>query len=143
VDLPPGYEWVVFRVSGLLDTHTLMERWQVARMDGTLHQVAVDLQTACLAMPCAVGEECVAGVCRAAPRPEGWTSSCGDGVPDAPEECDGGEVFNSDTRRDACRTDCHLPGCGDTVIDTGEQCDDGNTTPGDGCSSTCQTEAGG
>lgn len=141
--LPADYAWVMFQVRGILGSSVVAERWQVARLDGTLHEVTVDLQTACLGVPCWAGEECVDATCRAAPRPADWTFHCGDGVPDAPEECDEGDAVNSDLRRDVCRTDCHLPGCGDDVIDTGEQCDDGNAVSGDGCSATCQTEAGG
>ncbi len=142
VALPADYEWIVFRASGVLGTRVVAERWQVSRLDGAFHEVAVDLRAACIGVPCAAGNECVDGACRAAPRPDGWVAECGDDVPDAPEECDEGER-NSDLGPDACRTDCRLPRCGDGVIDTGEQCDDGNTAPGDGCGATCQAEAAG
>jgi hypothetical protein len=33
---------------------------------------------------------------------------------------------NSDTRPNACRTDCTRAGCGDYVTDSGEECDDGS-----------------
>jgi cysteine-rich repeat protein len=61
---------------------------------------------------------------------------CGDGVLQAPEECDAGEG-NSDVVADACRTDCRAARCGDTVVDSGEQCDDGGFAPDDGCSPGC------
>ena len=58
-------------------------------------------------------------------RVPGNTDYCGDGVRDAGEQCDDG-ALNSDSARDACRTDCTLPVCGDLVLDGIEQCDDGN-----------------
>jgi len=51
---------------------------------------------------------------------------CGNGIREHPEECDNG-VQNSDSRPDACRTDCILPRCGDGVQDRGEQCDEGRS----------------
>jgi cysteine-rich repeat protein len=78
---------------------------------------------------------------------------CGNGIVEAFEECDDGNVdscdgcsdtcqnegcgngtvecgeecddaaANSDTTPDACRTDCTNPTCGDGTIDTGEECD--------------------
>eukprot|EP01097_Dermamoeba_algensis_P003161 TRINITY_DN2268_c0_g1_i1.p1 TRINITY_DN2268_c0_g1~~TRINITY_DN2268_c0_g1_i1.p1 ORF type:complete len:857 (-),score=254.91 TRINITY_DN2268_c0_g1_i1:197-2767(-) len=47
---------------------------------------------------------------------------CGNGVLDAGEQCDAG-LLNSDTARDACRTNCTLAYCGDGVVDTNETCD--------------------
>jgi len=65
---------------------------------------------------------------------------CGDACLDGNEECDNG-TQNSDSRPDACRTDCRLPRCGDDVVDTGEQCDDGsrnsNFVP-DACRTDCR-----
>jgi hypothetical protein len=50
---------------------------------------------------------------------------CGNGEDDGDEECDDG-ADNSDTERDACRTDCTEARCGDGVVDSDEDCDDGN-----------------
>src|SRR5262245_52082615 len=61
---------------------------------------------------------------------------CGDGVLDEGEECDQGSA-NSDTTRDACRTNCRKASCGDHVQDSGEACDDGNAWGGDGCTPLC------
>jgi cysteine-rich repeat protein len=61
---------------------------------------------------------------------------CGDGVSNVGEECDKGNK-NSDTKPNACRTDCRIPFCGDGVVDSGEQCDDGNQDAGDSCEPTC------
>jgi len=55
------------------------------------------------------------------------------------EGCDDG-TLNSDTRPDACRTDCAVAHCGDGVVDKDEQCDGGSansdTDPG-GCTLGC------
>lgn len=66
--------------------------------------------------------------------------NCGDGKPDAGEQCDEG-VENSNNPTARCRTDCRLAGCGDGITDTPrETCDDGNGMSGDGCSEFCQYE---
>lgn len=57
------------------------------------------------------------------------------------EECDNG-MANSDTQKDACRTNCRKAFCGDGVTDSGEQCDDGSSnsdTQPNTCRSTCHT----
>lgn len=77
----------------------------------------------------------------ACPGQEDPPPGCGNGLSDEFEECDDGEE-NSDSSRDACRTDCTLPGCGDGTADSGEDCDDGGAWGGDGCSPTCHDEAG-
>ena len=70
------------------------------------------------------------------PNPICTSLLCGNGVPDAGEQCDDG-ASNSDTEPDACRTDCSSPWCGDGVTDGGEECDDGNGIPSDGCELDC------
>jgi cysteine-rich repeat protein len=78
------------------------------------------------------------------------SSSCGNGVVDADEQCDDGAA--NGTPNDRCDAKCHLvrpptgpggsePVCGNGDLESGEQCDDGNTDDGDGCSSTCQLES--
>ncbi len=65
---------------------------------------------------------------------------CGDGILNAGEVCDDGNLAD----RDGCSADCQSnETCGNGTIDraTGESCDDGNHIDHDGCSSTCQTEA--
>jgi cysteine-rich repeat protein len=62
---------------------------------------------------------------------------CGNGILEAPEECDDGNIANGD----GCSQLCKIEKCGDGLIGQGEQCDDGNTVSGDGCSSTCQIES--
>ena len=73
-------------------------------------------------------------------RDIGWTSLCGNGQVDSPEQCDNGFVANNDTSPNACRTDCTKAHCGDGVIDSGEQCDNGfaNAT-GAACDTQCHT----
>lgn len=51
---------------------------------------------------------------------------CGDGEPDAGEECDpGAGNFDSTTPDSGCRPGCRDPYCGDGVKDQGETCDPG------------------
>ena len=59
------------------------------------------------------------------------TPSCGDGVLQYGEECDG----SAD-----CTSSCERRVCGDGRIGAPEECDDGNTTDGDGCGATCVNE---
>jgi cysteine-rich repeat protein len=68
-------------------------------------------------------------------------SVCGNGIPQEGEACDNGAA-NSDTKADACRTDCTLPICGDRTTDPGnnESCDDGNFVDLDGCTANCRLE---
>jgi len=64
---------------------------------------------------------------------------CGDGMTEADEECDDGNVEAGD----ACGPNCTLTDlCGNQNLDPGEECDDGNTTAGDGCDPRCQKDAG-
>jgi cysteine-rich repeat protein len=57
---------------------------------------------------------------------------CGNGVVEAPEQCDMGPN---------CAADCTLiPVCGDGNVTGAEACDDGNVVSGDGCSATCTWE---
>ncbi len=65
------------------------------------------------------------------------TPECGDGIIEAPEECDDGNTVSGD----GCSATCTLePKCGNGIVDLGEECDDGNTVSGDGCSATCTIE---
>ncbi|MEQ8977082.1 MAG: choice-of-anchor D domain-containing protein, partial [Deltaproteobacteria bacterium] len=64
-------------------------------------------------------------------------STCGDGTPDAAEECDDGNATNTD----ACIDTCYAASCGDGFVQAGvEFCDDGNTIVGDGCNFICGIE---
>jgi cysteine-rich repeat protein/parallel beta-helix repeat protein len=73
--------------------------------------------------------------------------ACGNGVTDPGEQCDDGS-WNSDTKPDACRTDCRNSHCGDGIADSREQCDGndvklnictdhGYTSGFLGCTDTC------
>jgi cysteine-rich repeat protein len=92
-------------------------------------------------------------------------NTCGDGVPDtdaAPLSCDNGNgtnpktclknalpcsldsdcgtegpCGNSDTKADACRTNCQPASCGDGVTDSSESCDDGDTITDPLCRGNC------
>ncbi|XXX77058.1 DVUA0089 family protein [Sorangium sp. So ce134] len=60
-------------------------------------------------------------------------ASCGNGVREGAEECDGGAL---------CAPRCErVAVCGDGLRDAPEGCDDGNAAGGDGCSAACQLEA--
>ena len=85
------------------------------------------------------------------------SSSCGNGVLDQGEECDGADLGGQSCQNRgyvggdlACSADCHLdysgctvpPDCGNGRLDDNEECDDENTQTGDGCSAGCQVESG-
>ena len=59
--------------------------------------------------------------------------SCRDGVIEAGEECDDGNLVDNDACTNACRT----PRCGDAVVQPGEACDDGNGVDDDECRNDC------
>lgn len=63
----------------------------------------------------------------------------GTGFGNGTEQCDDG-VLNSDTRSNACRTDCQVAHCGDGVTDLNEECDAGpanGSCPAAACSTLC------
>ena len=66
-------------------------------------------------------------------------SGCGDGLPDAGEQCDDGNFASGD----GCDVNCTLTACGNGIITAGETCDDGNTNDADCCSATCQPRPAG
>lgn len=77
---------------------------------------------------------------------EGSSSSyseaiCGNGVLEAGEACDDGNM----TPGDGCNSRCDLESgaCGNAVVEAGEDCDDGNGDLGDGCTPECELESGG
>jgi len=61
------------------------------------------------------------------------TSLCGNGIKQDMEQCDDGNIQDSDW----CQGNCILPYCGDGIPDPGEQCDDGNTNNADACRTNC------
>jgi fibro-slime domain-containing protein len=81
---------------------------------------------------------------------------CGDGILQAGELCDDGNLTPGDGCTGVCTIEpgykCPTPGklcissvsqaCGDGKIEGGEACDDGNAQGGDGCSAICSVEAG-
>jgi cysteine-rich repeat protein len=74
----------------------------------------------------------------------GGGATCGNGVQDANEQCDGAD----DVDTDACVSTCRRNTCGDGFLCLGsdggmpcmdeEECDDGNDNDDDGCTSTCE-----
>jgi cysteine-rich repeat protein len=62
---------------------------------------------------------------------------CGNGKPEAGEQCDDGNTSSGD----GCEADCTLQACGNGIADAGEQCDDGNARDGDGCDNSCLVSA--
>jgi len=71
--------------------------------------------------------------CSATCQIAGSGGECNDGIIQGTEQCDDGAA-NSDTRPNACRTNCTKPKCGDNVVDAGEQCDPPNGTT---CTAQC------
>lgn len=65
-------------------------------------------------------------------------TGCGDGIVQAPEACDDGNIIQGD----GCNPSCEIESqCGNGIWEEGEQCDDGNLTVDDGCDNRCQIEA--
>ncbi|MDX9893438.1 MAG: polymorphic toxin-type HINT domain-containing protein [Patescibacteria group bacterium] len=63
--------------------------------------------------------------------------ACGNGIVEAGEECDDGNLVSGD----GCSAICQVEvGCGNGIVEAGEECDDGNLVSGDCCSSTCRRE---
>jgi cysteine-rich repeat protein len=62
--------------------------------------------------------------------------ACGDGMVDAGEACDDGNLIPDD----GCTHLCALPVCGDGVVSAGEQCDAGaDNGPGKPCLASCKS----
>jgi len=97
-------------------TITLTAVCEAGHEDGTICLLPDDAEGLCLAGACV-------------------SSSCGDGIVVAPEECDDGNQDDTDE----CPTSCRPASCGDGFLceSCGEQCDDGNMTNTDACLGTC------
>jgi cysteine-rich repeat protein len=66
--------------------------------------------------------------------------SCGDGVVQDGEECDGNYVVGGYVLK-YCTEVCTFNWCGDGHwVDGAEECDDGNYENGDGCDQSCRNE---
>lgn len=63
---------------------------------------------------------------------------CGNGIREAGEQCDDGNIFSGDGCSAGCRVEEAV--CGNGIKDLGEQCDDGNVSTGDGCTPMCLLE---
>jgi cysteine-rich repeat protein len=79
---------------------------------------------------------CIDGTCLAIPP----DPLCSDGIVDASEGCDDGNLVDGDGCSARCQPEDPESPCGNGVIDPDEACDDGNTTAGDGCGSYCQLD---
>ncbi|MEZ4380395.1 MAG: hypothetical protein R3A79_03550 [Nannocystaceae bacterium] len=67
-------------------------------------------------------------------------AECGNGVVEAGEACDDGNLIDGD----GCESDCTVGAvlCGNSELDPSESCDDGNNADDDGCAANCVTECG-
>ena len=96
---------------------------------------------ACLtpdSVTCASGLLCPAGYTCSADQNVCIVDDCGDGVVQAAETCDDGNLRDGD----GCSANCKsAERCGDGVTNQalGEVCDDGNNTDQDGCSHDCRS----
>lgn len=79
-------------------------------------------------------------------------AQCSNGVLEASEDCDDGNLVSGDGCSNDCtlengwvcsspNTPCAAARCGDGLRAGDEQCDDGNQSASDGCSSTCTLES--
>lgn len=104
--------------------------------------VLVMLAASCAGQPdatdCGNGITCPAGTRCAAIQPVCITNDCGDGIVQATEACDDGNIEDGD----GCAANClSREVCGDGILNpaAGELCDDGNTVGGDGCAADCKS----
>jgi|GEM_PF-2893183 len=65
---------------------------------------------------------------------------CGNGLVEASEQCDDGNVLSGDGCDASCSIEVVPTVCGNGAVEAGEQCDDGNLIDGDGCAASCQAE---
>jgi cysteine-rich repeat protein len=63
--------------------------------------------------------------------------TCSNGMLDAGEECDDGDLDDCD----GCDSNCTTSACGNGVVCSPEECDDGNATANDGCEADCTESA--
>jgi cysteine-rich repeat protein len=86
----------------------------------------------------AVAITCPAGMAPAASQRVCVEGLCGNGVLDAEEACDDGNLIDGD----GCSADCRSSEvCGNAIVDhaVGELCDDGNVSSGDECCGDCRS----
>jgi cysteine-rich repeat protein len=99
---------------------------------------------ACLeptSVTCATGLVCPAGQRCSAEQNACIKDDCGDGIVQAQEVCDDGNLNDFDGCSSSCKS---TEECGNNIVDmaSGEICDDGNTTNGDKCSADCRSGEG-
>ncbi len=89
---------------------------------------------------CSPGSSGAGGTGSATSTGPGSEPQCGDGIadPDLGEECDDGNLDDTDE----CLSTCKRARCGDGIVEVGvEQCDDGNSDDTDACPTTCNDAA--
>lgn len=64
------------------------------------------------------------------------SATCGNGTPQAFEQCDDGNLVDGDS----CSPACAITLCGNGLLEGAEACDDDNLKSGDGCSQVCRLE---
>jgi cysteine-rich repeat protein len=92
----------------------------------------------CASRYCPSGLVCPEGQLCAANQDVCLRTPCGNGIVEAEEVCDDGNILDSD----GCSKDCSSDErCGNNKLDlgVGEVCDDGNTLDEDGCSANCKS----
>jgi cysteine-rich repeat protein len=77
------------------------------------------------------GDDVTSGNGETDPQPD---TTCGNGIVDAPEECDLSAINGTGMY---CTDDCTVNVCGDGYVGPGEACDDGNENDADQCTSLC------
>lgn len=87
---------------------------------------------------CSSGRACPAGQKCAASQDVCIKTACGDGILQAGETCDDGNILDGDGCSHTCES---AEACGNGLVDSaaGEVCDDGNSRDGDGCSANCRS----
>lgn len=105
----------------------------------SLQGAAITCDVVCSNVPitACVADGCCAAAC--APGADPDCAACGNGIVNAGEQCDDGDLDNTDS----CLVTCVNASCGDGFVQAGvEQCDDGNVVGGDGCSAVCTDSNG-
>ena len=140
--------------NGLVQGTELCDDGNTTSGDGCSSTCAIESGFKCLTGP-------AAGPCSSG-GPGSVIPICGNGIVQAGEFCDDGNVASGDGCSSTCAVEngykcttgpavgpCTsggpgsvVPVCGNGMVQAGEVCDDGNTVSGDGCSSTCMIESG-
>jgi len=131
---------------GLVDTPEECDDGNTSNSDGCSATCTTENGYTCVEAPSVCSEGAI------------YDQTCGDGIVDAPEECDDGDTVNGDGCDISCAVETgfvcpfapsmctegaiYAIACGDGIVDAPEACDDGNVSSGDGCSASCVVESG-